>query len=309
MAQLDGASSSAKQRFWIGAGIPLTATMRPQAWAMPWTRDSIEDQTCPVRDPTDFEKSYDERKRTHTIRTQSMPSDFWPINTWTGKNLRNWDGKHASFLSQANLTAQNKQHVLPVRRLAHQTHELQASQIIQPDGGAVIKGYTFSADSYRNLCIREDDCWIEPDGCKGLAALGSLVWFGVELDSEVNNHIRKNVTQRDAGGYAISDSHLAQLATSPLFSGVSRYGNLGFSASVEAFTDVVESAFDCEETSSDSTVDHDDSAAKHPKLDTSACFHSGGTLLYQREVAYCKVTNFRTVFIFVHFVILKKYKI
>ena len=31
--------------------------------------------------------------------------------------------------------------------------------------------------------------------------------------------------------------------------------------------------------------------------------------IYSLSLTYCKVTNFRTVFIFVHFVLLKKYEI
>ena len=261
---------------------------------MPWTKGFPEDETCPLRDATGYEIDKKFREPGDIIPTQSMPSDFWPINSFTSLNLANWNTKSHFLLTEANLKSLDFQHVLPIHRLVHCTHELQASQITQPDGGAMIKGFKFSTDNYRHLCAHGDGLWTgsEPSDHNGLAALGKLVWFGVELDSDVNNHIRDNVRKtHEAAGSAISDHHLAQLATSPLFSGVSRYGNFAFSASVQDFTNVVESAFACEENGSGSKSDDNGSPAKRPKPDTSACFHSGGTLLYQREVAYVVIVT------------------
>ena len=235
---------------------------------------------------------------------QRSPTDFLPLEMgWptTGRLLTNWneesERKLRTTAAERDPNYLIKQHVLPVTHLIHCTHAKQAADILLPGGNVLFKGQRFSNDNYRLIPDKHRSTHGVGQNCTdddfhGLESLGHLIWFGCRMPSNIRSAIMANVAAHHVEGDFMKIKHLDQFATSPLFTGVSMYGNFAFTASTESFTRAINRSF--QRSSSPVTDNSNEPEAKHARHDTMACFHAGGTLFYQKEVTYVVVIGSKT---------------
>ena len=245
----------------------------------------------------------DKRDPCEEARFERSSTDFLPIETdWpkTGWLLNKWDEGNKVMLrtrtAEKDRNYWNKQHILPVTGLIHCTHAKEAAEILLPGGGALFKGQRFSYENYSLIPDKRrtahDPCTTLGEvGGYGLESLGDLVWFGCRMPSNIRPAIMANIANHHVQGDVMPLRFLDRFATSPLFTGVSMYGNFAFTASTESFMGAINRSFANSGSSPPPSVtdDSDEPETECARLDTTACFHAGGTLFYQKEVTYVVV--------------------
>ena len=282
------------------------------------------------------------------------PSDFLPLSIFQccrQEGQQRWDEystDHSSIGKAVELDRMVKRakkadpayfdrvHSLPIRRLRHCTHLSEAARIITRRGEVTsyrFKGFKFKGfqGDRRHVPFVYDSnkrTYVRSDGDK-FAALGKLVWFGLETSNDDKETIRKKMRVELSSKTRIGRKKLprdtyvvpkdTQFATSPQFSPESRYGNFSFSISTEDFVEEVAKAFRKGSLKRRRSLSADSPRKKKKKRraetgtitgleeahsagesipdeiapgtseNQEMCFHCGGTLFYQSEVAYVVV--------------------